>query len=89
MPVEYANVGAAISAEDLISERPYMAAVSNCMNDVYHILTAYGVHYLPNPENIVNWVPNSWYDHIQAPEFAIENPAGLIDNSEHGRGIGP
>ncbi len=89
VPVENVNLKAALSAEAIVSERPYMAAVSNCMNDVFHILTNYGVHDLPNPEQIVNWVPNAWYDHIQAPEFAIENPSGLADNSEYGRGIAP
>jgi hypothetical protein len=86
VPVGVGNVEAAIRAEKTVSERPYMAAVSNCMNDVYCILTAYGVRDLPNPEHIVNWIPNFWYDRIQAPEFAIADASGLADLSEFGRG---
>lgn len=88
VPVGTANVEAALNAEKAVAERPYMAAVSNCMNDVYHILAAYGVENLPNPEAIANWLPNAWYDHITAPEYAIEDTGGLADYSEHGRGVG-
>jgi hypothetical protein len=77
VPVTTPSVEHAVQQERLVSERPYMAAVSNCMNDVYHILAAYGVYNLPNPEVLVNWLPNAWYDHINAPEFAIEDEAGL------------
>jgi hypothetical protein len=77
VPITTPNVERAVQQERLVSERPYMAAVGNCMNDVYHIPTAYGVRNLPNPELLVNWLPNAWYDHIDAPEFAIEDEAGL------------
>jgi hypothetical protein len=77
VPVTGANVAEAVKAERVVSERPYMAAVSNCMNDVYNILTAYGVRNLPNPEHLANWLPNAWYDHIVAPEYGIEDPSGL------------
>ena len=72
------NVEAARRAQQVVAERPYMAAVSNCMNDVYSILTAYGVQELPNPEHIVNWIPNAWYDRVEASEFAIDDESGLI-----------
>lgn len=88
VPVAEANVEAAIKEEEVISERPYMAAVGNCMNDVYHILTAYGVRNLPNPEELPNWIPNAWYDHIEAPEFAIQDAAGLGDENEQGNAGG-
>jgi hypothetical protein len=86
VPVEVCNLDAAVKAERAVSERPYMAAVGNCMNDVYEILTAYGVVHLPNPHLLFNWLPNAWYDHIHAQEYAIEDPSGLADDSEHGRG---
>lgn len=84
VPVSDANVDAAVEAERIVGERPYMAAVSNCMNDVYNILKAYGVHNLPNPEKLANWIPNAWYDHIDAPEFAIGDPAGLGTKPDSG-----
>ncbi len=77
VPVNEPNVERAVQAERLVSERPYMAAVSNCMNDVFSILTAYGVHSLPNPHNLANWLPNAWYDHIVATEYDIADAAGL------------
>ena len=80
VPVGSPNVEAALNAELAVSERPYMAAVGNCMNDVYDILTAYGVKSLPNTQVLVNWLPNVWYDHIEAPEFAIEDTAGLDEH---------
>ena len=84
--VSGANIEAAVKAEALVSERPYMAAVSNCMNDVYSILTSYGATHLASPEAIVNWIPNNWYDRIDAPEFAIEDPGGLATRGERVRG---
>ncbi|HLJ57087.1 MAG TPA: hypothetical protein VKT77_18765 [Chthonomonadaceae bacterium] len=71
------NIGAALRAEKVVSERPYAAAVSNCMNDVFNILTAYGAKRLPDPSRLENWIPNNWYGHIEAPEYPVEEEAGL------------
>jgi hypothetical protein len=79
--VDKPNVEAAVEAERAVRRRPYMAAVSNCMNDVYEILTAYGVERLPNPHHLSNWLPNAWYDHIGAAEFAIADATGLDESS--------
>ena len=89
VPVGVPHVDAALREEKIIAERPYMAAVSNCMNDVYHILTTYGVQNLPNPALLVNWLPNAWYDHIDGSEYAIDDPAGLAGDPEGSRGEAP
>ena len=86
VPVIAVNVHAAVVEESRVKERPYMAAVGNCMNDVFAILTAYGVAGLPDPALLVNWLPNAWYDHIDAPEFAIEDSEGLVSDPNHVRG---
>jgi len=83
IPVSNIDLGAAFRAEAVVRDRPYIAAVSNCMNDVYSILKAYGVPDLPDPSKLANWIPNTWYDHIVAPEFAIEDPSGLA-RRDHG-----
>ena len=75
--VSNVDIDAAVRAEKIVSERPYMAAVGNCMNDVYHILRAYGAHDMPDPEHIENWIPNLWYGRINAPEFEITDTSGL------------
>jgi hypothetical protein len=75
--VSATDLGAAFREEAVVRERPYVAAVSNCMNDVHAILRAYGAHDLPDPSKLENWVPNTWYDHIEAPEYAIDDPSGL------------
>jgi hypothetical protein len=80
IPVEEPNIAAALKEELVIKERPYVAAVGNCMNDVYNILTAYGVKGLPDPSYILNWLPNAWYDHISAPEYEIEDQGGLNES---------
>jgi hypothetical protein len=44
----------------------------NCMNHAYAILTAYNAQGLPNPSwPASNWIPNNWFDQIQAPALAI------------------
>jgi hypothetical protein len=71
------DLGKAFKEESVVRDRPYVAAVSNCMNDVYNILTAYGVGEMPDPSKLENWIPNTWYGHIKAPEYAIDDPSGL------------
>ncbi len=88
VPVGVGRVEAAARAETTVSVRPYMAAVSNCMNDVHLILTAYGVGNLPNPHRIANWIPNTWYGNIDAPEFAIGEPRDSGDSRNNRHAIG-
>jgi hypothetical protein len=77
IPVVPADIRKAQEAEEVIRNRDYSVALINCMNDVYDVLTAYGAADLPNPNAVHNWLPNTWFDHIEAPLFSVDNISGL------------
>jgi hypothetical protein len=64
-----------------ISQQPYRLLGSNCLDDVYAILHAYGVAGLPSPHQEI--LPNRWFDDIAAICISIGLSGEISDDLEH------
>jgi hypothetical protein len=52
-----------------VAAQPYEVVGRNCLNDVYDVLTTYGVANLPPP--VDHWFPNDWFDRVNAPSMPV------------------
>lgn len=71
--VSVPDVNAGRKAMDWARSQPYKVKGLNCMNFTYEVLKAYGANFLPNPSemNVNNWIPNLWFNGIQAQRTVL------------------
>lgn len=83
--VSVPDTSAARRAMDWAKSQPYKVKGLNCMNFTYEVLKAYGANFLPNPNdmNINNWIPNLWFNSIQAQRTVLMQASYPIEVMLH------
>jgi hypothetical protein len=74
--VSNSAVGAANNAVSVVENQGsggfmYNVTGWNCMNMAYYILSAYNTPNLPNPSSVSNWLPNNWFNAINAATLGV------------------
>jgi hypothetical protein len=74
-----ANPANAYSQVLTVAAESYTVAERNCLDDVYDVLTAYGVSGLPAPTHVL--IPNVWFDRLEPIAIPIDSFHWRADRS--------